>query len=268
MRQASSDDLKRIQIEILDVVSKYCDDHNINYWLDGGTLIGAIRHGGYIPWDDDIDLGMLRPDFERFIREFNGHSKRYTVKCVETDPTFTYAFAKVLDTNTVLYEPDETGNKLNINIDIFVYDNAPDNEAKVKKMFRKRDAYRDLNELRTIFLTKSEGLKRPILSKAKRTVLRLFPKNYFCKREIVNATQYNQIETKKVGNFVGWARLTCDKKVFDSFIDHVFEGKMYKIPIGYDEWLTECYGDYMQLPPVEQRVTHHSFKAYIVDEEN
>lgn len=266
MREVSLDELRRIQMEILDVVSEFCAEHNIDYWLDGGTLIGAIRHGGYIPWDDDIDLGMLRPDFEKFIREFNGYNNRYIVKCGETDPDFTYPYAKVLDTKTVLYEPDESGNKLCINIDVFVYDNAPDDEGEIQKMFRRRDLYRNLNDTRTIYLNTLEGARRPLLSKAKRIVLCMFPRNFFCKREIANATKYNHIETKKIGNFVGWIRLTCDKRVFNSFIDHAFEGKKFKIPVGYDEWLTILYGDYMQLPPVEQRVSHHLFKAYMLDE--
>ena len=106
MHELSLDELRKIQIEILDVVSKFCDDHEINYWLDGGTLIGAVRHKGYIPWDDDIDLGMLRPDYDKFMRLFNEHNTRYKFHCIENDPKFYVPFGKVLDTETILYEPD------------------------------------------------------------------------------------------------------------------------------------------------------------------
>ena len=85
MKNISVEELKSVQIAILDVVSKYCDEHGIRYWLDGGTLLGAVRHKGYIPWDDDIDLGMLRPDFDRFIHEFNRYDSRYVVGCVESN---------------------------------------------------------------------------------------------------------------------------------------------------------------------------------------
>ena len=72
MREIGVNELKLIQLEILDVVAKFCEERGINYWLNAGTLLGAVRHKGYIPWDDDIDLGMLRPDYDRFISEFDG----------------------------------------------------------------------------------------------------------------------------------------------------------------------------------------------------
>ena len=79
---------------------------------------------------------------------------------------------------------------------------------------------------------------------------------------IENTKRYNNIETKRVGDFTGYAKVVTDRSVFDSFIDVTFEGKQYKAPVGYDVWLKEIYGDYMSLPPVEERVTHHRFEAY------
>lgn len=141
MREILLDELKDRQIAILDVVDAFCRENNINYWLDSGTLLGAIRHGGYIPWDDDIDIGMLRPDYDRFLAMFNKFNKQYQVSSVENDINFPYPFGKVLDTHTVLYEPNEQGVKLAINIDIFVYDNAPEDDKLVERMYRKRDFY-------------------------------------------------------------------------------------------------------------------------------
>lgn len=266
MRPVSLEELRRIQTEILSITTKFCEENNIHYWLDGGTLLGAIRHDGYIPWDDDIDLGMLRPDFDRFIREFNGYNAQYEVKCVETDPDFTYAYAKVLDTRTLLYEPDENGNRLSINIDVFVYDHIPENPRAVRKLFRKRDFYRNANGWRTLYIKPSGGFAKRLLKMIFSTLLKVFPRNYFAKKEVMNAKTYSHTDTARVGNLVGYALFTCETDVFDSFVDHVFEGKMYKIPSGYDKWLTRMYGDYMKLPPVEKRVTHHSFKAYIEDD--
>ena len=135
---------------MFDTVHEFCIKNDIQYWLDSGTLLGAIRHGGYLPWDDDIDIGMLRPDYEKFRRMFNEENTRYHFACVEDDgDDFCYAFGKVLDTNTILYEPDRNGKKIAVNIDVFVYDNAPDDEKKLSRMFRMRNLYRGCNVART-----------------------------------------------------------------------------------------------------------------------
>lgn len=265
MREINTEELKKIQLEILDFTSDFCEKNGINYWLDGGTLIGAIRHGGYIPWDDDIDIGMLREDFIRFFNEFNKSNERYVAKTIDVNKDFTYACGKVLDTQTILYEPDESGNKISVNIDVFVYDNAPDNESELKKFYDKRDFYRKLNNLRTsVSVANGRGLDG-ISKKIAKFILKPFPKNYFAIKFSNNAKRYNSMKCDSIGNFVGYARFRCNKRVFNSFPLHEFEGKQYRIPVGYDEYLTQFYGDYMQLPPVEERVSHHTFKAYIND---
>ena len=137
-RRITIEELKRVQLEILDMVTQFCDANGIRYWLDSGTLLGAIRHKGYIPWDDDIDLGMLREDYERFVSVFNESNDRYRVLSFEWNPDFGFPFAKVCDTTTVLYEPDERGRKMAINIDIFPYDRAPDDDAVANEMFDRR----------------------------------------------------------------------------------------------------------------------------------
>lgn len=263
LKKAEMDDIKRIQVEILDVVSDFCEKNGIKYWIDGGTLLGAIRHKGYIPWDDDIDVGMLRSDYDKFVKLFNDGSGKYRLECIEKSKSFYLPFGKVLDTDTVLYEPDENGYKTAINIDIFVYDNAPDNDAIVERMYNRRDFLRTnyyLQNMKSAF--RGNTIKRCFVYLIS-IVYKCFPSDYFIKKIVDNSKRYMDENTKRVGNFVGWAKFVCDKRVFDSFIDVEFEGKEYKAPIGYDEWLTGFYGDYMQLPPEEKRVTHHSFIAYI-----
>ena len=264
MHQLSVDELKTIQLEILDAAAKFCDEHNIKYWLDCGTMLGAVRHKGYIPWDDDIDLGMLRPDYDRFIATFNTYSERYKVVCFENNPNFFVPFAKVMDTRTVLYEPDEKGQKLCINIDIFTYDNSPEDERALNDMFRKRNIFYICNVARQarIFQKPKGGILRRLCVYVLRLAVRVFPHNYFVRKMIENSKRYVHASTERVGNFFGVARMTCSKRVFASFTDCEFEGKQYKIPAGYDEWLRGFYGDYMELPPVEKRISTHIFKAY------
>lgn len=262
MRKIEVEELKRLQIEILKAVHACCMKNDIAYWLDSGTLLGAIRHNGYIPWDDDIDLGMLRPAYEKFRKVFNQENNRYRFVCAEDHKDYCYAYGKVLDTNTVLYEPDRQGRKLAVNIDIIVYDNAPEDDREVARMYRIRDFYRGCNVARSQKNDVIPGLKRKIAFQVLHVLLRPFPRNYFARKMSENAQKCKNQDTKRIGNFTCYAVFVCEKTVFDSFIEHEFEGKQYRIPSGYDQWLKVLYGEYMQLPPEEKRVSTHSFEAY------
>lgn len=257
------DELKEIQYNILCYVDNFCRKNKINYWLDCGTLIGAIRHKGFIPWDDDIDIGMLRKDYDKFMKLFNLEGSKYKFYSIENNKKFYYPIGKVLDTSTILFEPDEKGLKLNINIDVFVYDNAPDDEVELNKMFRIRDFNSKMKNIQ--FFNKSfckSSFIKEILRYILNKILYFFPKTFFLEKMIKNSKKYNNKQTKKVGNFVGLDKFVCDKDVFNEFIDVSFEGRKFKAPAGYDKWLRSNYKDYMKLPPVEKRVPHHKFVAY------
>lgn len=265
MQKIDAIQLKKLQLDILQYVSEFCEANDIHYWLDGGTLIGAIRHKGYIPWDDDIDLGMLRSDYDRFSELFNQKQANspYEFKSASTDKQFHIPFGKVLDKRTILYEPDEQGEKSAVGVDIFVYDNAPDDDELLQKMYEKRDAYRKMDTTQSLNHTPTGNILRRGALYVLHGILQLWPKHFFARKIAENAKKYNGMPTQRIGNFTGYVRYVCDKRVVDSFVDTEFEGKQYKIPVGYDEWLRSVYGDYMQLPPVEKRVSHHSFVAYM-----
>ena len=269
MKRINRDELKQIQLQILDAVAAFCEENDISYWLDCGTMLGAIRHKGYIPWDDDIDIGMLRPDFERLSALFNQeNTTRFHFASIDSDENFPYVSGKVMDTETLLYEPDRKGTKLSVNVDIFVYDNAPDSDAALEKQYNVRDRYRLLHLLRTAKNKPHGNIVRRSMVYGARFFVKVFPKNFFVKKISKNSKKYNDTETKRVGNFTSFARITCDKSVFSSFTYAEFEGKQYRIPQGYDAWLRAFYGDYMQLPPEEKRVSHHTFEAYFLDKED
>ena len=122
MRAINSDELKSIQLDLLQKTADFCENNGLRYFLCGGTLIGAIRHKGYIPWDDDIDIAMPRPDYEKFVRIFNLTQNYYQVMSIETDPDYAYAFAKVYENRTVLKELHYPGDAFGVYIDI-LYDN-------------------------------------------------------------------------------------------------------------------------------------------------
>lgn len=259
-------ELKKIQLQILDEVATFCEANNINYWLDSGTLIGAVRHKGFIPWDDDIDLAMLREDYDKFIKLFNSHNERYKVYCYENNKKFYYSYAKILDTQTILYEPDERGSKISINIDLFVYDNAPSDMKSAEKIYKKRDRYNTCEFAYKHHGKAKGGVLRRFSVSLLKIFVRMFPRSYFVKRLVKNAKKYSEKDTEFVGDFTGcMTHFICDKASLNEFIDAEFEGKKYKIPIGYDKILRLIYGDYTQLPPEEERVSHHKFKAYIFE---
>lgn len=263
MKQMTADEVKKVQLEILSYVARFCEENGIRYWIDSGTLLGAIRHKGYIPWDDDIDVGMLREDYDRFSEIFNKSDSVYRFMCVENTPDFYLPHGKVCDNNTVLYEPDENGYKSAVNIDIFVYDNAPDDSGELKKMYDRRD---QLRQIHAVLMTTVVMHGNPVKYVAKLIRKGLYKVMYGKANPIpdmvANSKKYAASSTSCVGNFTSYTRMSCDKRVFSDFVNVEFEGMQFKAPIGYDEWLRSFYGDYMQLPPVEKRVSHHSYKAY------
>lgn len=267
MKKMTLDEIKKSQLDILDFVASFCSSHDISYWLDFGTLLGAVRHQGYIPWDDDIDLGMLREDYDRFIHLFPELccAQRYRLHCIENDSNFYLPYAKIVDTRTVLYEPDENGFKTGVNIDIFVFDNAPDDDRLAFEQFKRRDMYRSLYWLKTTSDFSATSFIKRVVKTAIHFSLCLVPNSYFIKKIVNNAKKYNNTETKRVGDFSGYYSVTCDKKVFDSFVEVEFEGKKYMAPVGYHEWLRVHYGDYMRLPQKEEQISHHNFVAYSLD---
>ena len=269
MKKIDQNNLKLIQIEILNFINDFCQKNNINYWLDCGTLLGAVRHKGYIPWDDDIDIGMLRKDYDKFMNTFNENNKsKYRAHCYENDKYWTYPFGKVLDESTILYEPDEkSGIKISVYVDIFVYDNAPTKKELLKKMYRKRDILYKLNNIQRFKkFTEKERQKYNYIRYPFWLLFQLLPKRIFLKKSIKNGKKYKDIETGVIGNFSDMvSHIKCDKRIFDSFIKLEFEGKKYPVPIGYKDWLEAFYGDYMILPPIEKRVSHHKYIAYFKD---
>ena len=255
------DELKKIQIEILDIAAEFCERNDIKYWINCGTLLGAVRHKGYIPWDDDIDLGMLREDYDRFIKLFNESNNRYRAYCFENNPNFYYGYCKVLDTNTVLYEPDRKGNKLSANIDIFVYDNAPKGKFKVKLSFLKRTIYLKCYQVKLLY-TENYNIIKKMMVYFLYVLLLPFSKKFFITKIVKNGKKYVDKENDYVADLCGFDNILFEKELFKSFTTLKFEGKEYKVPSNYDKFLHVMYGDYMKLPPEEERVSHHRFEAY------
>lgn len=264
MRRLTVQEVRKIQLEILDVVAKFCDENNINYWLNGGTLLGAIRHKGYIPWDDDIDLGILRPDYDKFRKLFNEKNTRYKFIWLEENPDFYAMSGRIVDTENIVINHREI--KMGICIDLIVFDNAPDDDNIAKEMFRRRDTFIKWHYRRVLplFRLKPAGnIFRRLCAYALRICLRILPRDYFSKKYIANMKRFSNVNTKRVGDFAGLHDAVYDREMFQDFTTAEFEGKFYKVPVRYDEFLRGLYGDYMQLPPENERVPGHQPKALI-----
>ena len=262
MKQIGLDELRKIQLDIMDYVHQFCMENQIEYFLNCGTLLGAVRHQGYIPWDDDIDISMMRPQYERFAMLFNQKQSKYRFLCCENDDTYCYPFGKVVDTTTVMYEPDRNGNQIAVYIDVFPYDNAPDDPKKLKRQFLRRKFYRVCNISHSQKKDYEKGIKRAVVFHLMHFLTMPFPRNYFARKMSESAQRYNGTETELTTDYTGYLTVACEKKMFESFIDGDFEGRKYKIPKEYDKWLHLFFGDYMKLPPEDQRHSTHRFEAY------
>lgn len=268
MRQLTVEETKKIAVDILDVVTQFCEERGINYWIDYGTLLGAVRHKGFIPWDDDIDIGMLRPDYDRFMKEFNGYNPRYEFHSIENDPDFVWPFGKVIDNRTVGVREHMKYATYGINIDIFVHDNAPDDDETARKMYRLRHFYVKMSFIRFkgIFAQTGGNVLKRLCTYAFRAMLKIFPRSYFTRKAVENSKRYMFANTRRVGEFVSGYHSLIDKSIVRELVDMEFEGKNYKAPARYDEVLTQYYGDYMTPPPPEKRTrTHNFFTGYLKD---
>lgn len=261
MKAIPLDELKQIQLDLLQKAATFCENNGLRYFLCGGTLIGAIRHKGYIPWDDDIDIAMPRPDYDQFVKTFNQPGNYYQVVNLETNPKYACSFAKVFDNRTFLDELYYPGSTFGVYIDVFPADGVKD-ASQIRKIMLLR---KFLNTKRANYYKRT--LSKMFINTLGKILLLPFSAHQIATWMDNEARKYAFGSLPKAGviaNPLGPGEMV-DKSVFDSDIYQEFEGRKYRVPVGYDIWLRSIYGDYMQLPPVEHRVTHHTFEAWWKD---
>jgi len=271
MREISAKELLQLQLNILHNVDSFCRKNCIEYFLVGGTGIGAIRHGGYIPWDDDIDIGMTRPNYNNFILLFNGSFPNLKVYAPEIDMDYYAPYANVCDTRTVLYEgmnghrKDEIG----VKIDIFPYDGVPSAEQGFEELRGKAIQFNQMAYVKRIVINKVKvrslkGLVSLLIKK-----LRLLPRRYSSIQnsilELTKVVPYDDAKYLEKIVFPYDNNMPCKKEIFESYCDMPFEDLTVRNLKDYDTYLRSVFGDYMQLPPENKRVMQHGFKAYWKD---
>lgn len=263
MREINLRELKQIQLELLKDVHNFCLSNGLHYSLAYGTLLGAVRHKGYIPWDDDIDIMMLRKDYTKFVALYKSDFFRVVDMSVHSD--YALPFAKVEDTRTVIDEHIEGGSPYGVNIDVFPVDNVPD-EISVRKSFYKRKSFWNaLYNLKTVKVRKGRSLKKNFILMLGHVFLWPISRRLVAMKMSELSTTYQNMKTSYVG-IISPADSRIEEMIpasyFNDYICVPFEDENVMSIKNSNGYLIAAYGNYMQLPPVEKRVSHHVFKAY------
>lgn len=273
MRLISLDEAKRIMLEILIQFDLFCKKNSLNYTLSDGTLLGAVRHKGFIPWDDDIDVTMPRNDFDKFQRLYK--SEKYKIITAEDGSRFPFFFMRLTDSNTKLKFHDTiSGERRNsyyeggVFIDIFPVDNLPDNTKEAKKHVKKTNWWLNLY-MKKVFEPKifsKMGKMRNYYWLTLHFLTSMIPHSFF-KNKIYNLmTKYNEIQTRAQCVYpICWHEpFEFPSVTFSSYCDMVFENRIFTGIKNYDIYLKTMFGDYLTLPPKEKRVAHHDYDTYII----
>lgn len=251
-------ELKETELDIFKFFIGTCEKLSLKYYLLGGTLLGAVRHKGFIPWDDDIDVGMPRKDYGIFVSEAQKYApENYFIQTFETDPEYPANFAKIRKSDTTFIESSLGKCKINhgVYIDVFPLDYYPDENIRsfeIKKL---------LLGLRITDAFASKGMK------AKTKIVRMISRIIY--PSIKKAVEKREklfksvISGRKIANHCGaWGKKEIvPAEWYGEGAKLMFEGMEVSAPKEYDKWLTQVYGDYMQLPPPEKQKGHHFVDA-------
>lgn len=258
LRESDMQELRNIQIEMLKCFVNVCDRLDLKYYILYGTLLGAVRHRGFIPWDDDIDVGMLRRDYECFIKNAQKLlPDYYFVQYLDSEKEYTMNMAKIRDSRTTFIESSVKTFDMNhgVYIDIFPLDYYP--EAWVNKRIFEFKKRLFSQAVRSEYSSQgTTGVVKRVLTNG---VHSLFGSGKKAARKLNSLYQNQQKSNYLINNSSPWGNekeiMPCEW--YGSGITVNFEGLSVKAPQCTNEWLRHVYGNYMRLPPEEERITHH-----------
>ena len=262
MKRISIPEMKQIQIDILKDVHRFCEENNLHYTLAFGSMLGAIRHKGYIPWDDDIDIALLRPDYEKLVKNYTSADGKYRLYDYRKDSDYHYPYAKIADTRTILDENVSMKN-IGVNIDVFPFDYMFDTREECTRFISTLDRLKKLFRVKLVKPGKKNVWWKRILIRLSKVVM--FP---ISMRKIVEK-EYEKVSvlTNDKAKFVAFAldprlegayRSIYSRNMFEKFLNVPFDGEEFMVTAEYDKWLTQMYGDYMTPPSESNRTSPHT----------
>ncbi len=263
------DDIKALEVDILSKFDDFCTKHNLKYCLTGGSLLGAVRHGGIIPWDDDIDIGMFRPDYNRLLKLASEMPEECRLFSIEKGDRSARLYGRICNMKYVSVDKYYEANLSNyFGIDIFPLEAVPSDKKEFANFAKKVRLLRRMFIFSNSALFKGNGFLRAYVLKpipiiickiigAKR-IYRMF-------RNLIDKIDYDNAEyiALLTGQYTENEQYPKDKYYDLTRID--FEGLKLPAMVTYDEYLTRLYGDYMQLPDEAHRQPHHSFDLYKIN---
>ena len=256
MVQYDQEKLRDVQLSILDEIVRICSINGLRYCLAYGTCLGAIRHQGYIPWDDDVDITMPRSDFQSFVEiTKKENSQEFFLDYYLTNSRYGHCFAKYCKRNTLFIEPN--GLEQSIYVDIFIQDKVPGPDYSKKSIIPSL-----IHKIDALTTVRREGLTgRDINTRVIYYLTWWIPVRWLFVLENKLMARYEKTDCSYYIDY-GDSPYHMEERTiqicdFEPYEQALFEGKKYYIPRNWDLYLTKLYGDYMTLPPVEKRVTHY-----------
>ena len=268
-KQLSLDEIKQVELQILIEFRRICDALGLRYYLSGGTLLGAIRHKGFIPWDDDIDLAMPRSDFNKLI-EFSRSYKNDTYKFLFFSQTGTLLpYAKFVNVKTHIdakYAEDEM--QQHLWLDIMPMDGLPEDLNEVARIYKKAEYYRKIIGLCNAKLGEGKSAVKKLAKYVLKPLALIYGKDRAISQLNGLAMKYDYDSAKYVGA-ITWGFYGASERMLKAEVDQTteitFENNKFSTFSCWDSYLKGLYKDYMKLPPVEKRINHEMI-AWIENE--
>lgn len=265
MKELSLEELHSQELEIMIKIDEICRSQNITYYIHYGTLLGAVRHKGFIPWDDDLDIIMPRVDYERFLdymREHKDSLKPLELIHYSVNKKYIYPIARVSDSRFKIDYQDAVDYGLGVFVDIYPYDGCGNTRQEAKQIVEGLEKEKQLIRLAGIdhFVPSPLGKFRSIIKHISFYAFKLVGPTFFLKR-IDRMCKKRSYDDCKYVNCTVWNYIFFEKEWFEP-AEMEFEGHSFIGPKHYDEILTATYGNYMELPPEDERKGHHNYIAY------